>query len=222
MTVKVNGTAFADLFDPYVTGAKTCPAGEIFEGVVDIRDAYAPIEFGSKGADTNIHIDGVDVSNYFAAIGTAAYWPDPPFWAGQTYGNTAQRVEPATAQSEVGLSVDGQGLVTFKERTNNGVEVIIQSGNEIPPNIDPTDVEVRCVQNTGEGAFSNTLTDWVSLDGTTTIVGGMIYRISRTAVGTEQDTGTFTLEFREKTNPTRGTAGTFTSQVTATVTQQPQ
>ena len=83
MTVKSLGVAFANIFDPYIEGTKTCPAGKIIESGADIRNKYAPLSVGSKAANTGVKINGVDVSNYFAAKGTALYWdgtlnPLPP------------------------------------------------------------------------------------------------------------------------------------------------
>lgn len=74
MTITANGKTLANTFDPYVSGTKTCPAGEIYEGGTDIRNKYAPRSLGSKAANTGVLIGSTDISNYFAAKGSVTYW----------------------------------------------------------------------------------------------------------------------------------------------------
>lgn len=65
-------TDFDSLFDPYVQG--TSPSSGFPFGGPDFSTRYAPIEFGTKGPDVGYRTStGLDVSNLWAAFGTAVY-----------------------------------------------------------------------------------------------------------------------------------------------------
>lgn len=118
------GVDLDDLFDPYVSGTKTCPAGEYIYNGQDIRDRYAPLSTGIKRQDVGYKIDGVDITNYFAAKNTAVYWDgtlDPlPFSVnGQTQSSPI-----GSAIAEVLFYPDG----TIRQRINDasgGVETVL-------------------------------------------------------------------------------------------------
>ncbi|MGN0864362.1 MAG: hypothetical protein ACI4N1_13720 [Stenotrophomonas koreensis] len=63
---------FDDLFDPYVEGTKPPATGICVQGV-DLNQRYAPLSYGTKRADVGRRTGGVDVSNLWAAKGTAVY-----------------------------------------------------------------------------------------------------------------------------------------------------
>lgn len=62
-----------DLFDPYVSGQKSHDTAFRIDGV-DLSQRYAHIQFGQKRDDVGYRLgNGVDVSNLWAAKGTASY-----------------------------------------------------------------------------------------------------------------------------------------------------
>ena len=73
------GVAFADLFDPDIVGDGPTAPGYMVSGV---PLKFAAIKYGSKRADVGYAEAGVDVSNKWAAKGTAQYShviPDPGY-----------------------------------------------------------------------------------------------------------------------------------------------
>lgn len=68
-----NGVDFDDLFDPYVTGTVPADTGYKMPGGADLAGRYAPLSFGTKRADVGYSVDGEDVTNLWAAKGTALY-----------------------------------------------------------------------------------------------------------------------------------------------------
>lgn len=75
------GVAFADLFDPDVVGDGPTAPGYTVAGV---PLKFADIKYGSKRADVGYAESGVDVSNKWAAKGTATYLDPAPgyHWTG--------------------------------------------------------------------------------------------------------------------------------------------
>lgn len=67
---KSQGTDFDELFDPDIVGDGPQAAGYNSNGVA-IR--YAHIQYGTKRADVGYRVNGLDVSNLWAAKGTASY-----------------------------------------------------------------------------------------------------------------------------------------------------
>lgn len=194
-----DGRTLDEVFAPYEFGTKECPVGEMHIDGQDIRDRYAPLSTGDKAPDVNYHIDNIDISNYFAAFGTVSAWNNPESWNGQTF-------------SDGGTDENGGGRL-YLSVWNDG-NVVVYSGssgyreyerNPIPSTVSASNVEVRCVQNSGPGAITNTLSTWTPLTGLNSLAGEVEYRLS--VIG--ENTGNFTLEFREISNITRGTTGDF-------------
>ncbi len=70
---RVNGYDFDDLFDPYVSGP-TSQNTELRVDGIDLSQRYAHLQFGQKRADIGYRLaNGVDVTNLWAAKGTASY-----------------------------------------------------------------------------------------------------------------------------------------------------
>lgn len=68
--MKSKGIAFADLFDPDVMGDGPTAPGYMVNGV-PLR--FAALKYGTKRADVGYAENGIDVSNKWAAKGTAVY-----------------------------------------------------------------------------------------------------------------------------------------------------
>lgn len=198
-----DGRTLDDVFEPYDSGTKECPAGEMFINGQDIRDRYAPLSTGEKAPDVNYHIDNVDITNYFAEIGTVSTWIVPESWNGASFFDGG--VEGTGGR--IILRVNHQGTVTVFTGINTTYKEYER--NPIPANVSTTNVEVRCIQNSGEGAISNTLLNWVPLNGSTSNAGEVEYRL--TVVN--EHIGNFTLEFREISNNAEGTTGDFTFRI---------
>lgn len=60
------GVDFDDLFDPYAEGPFAADCGSMLAGT-DLSRRYAHIQYGSKRADVGHRINGMDVSNLWAA-----------------------------------------------------------------------------------------------------------------------------------------------------------
>ncbi len=156
MTIYAVGTELASKFDPYVEGTKTCPAGEIYRAGQDIRDLYAPLSVGSKGSDTGILIGNTDISNYFAAKGTASYWDgtlaDLPTNVSDTGSDNDK-----TAIVEIGFLNTGE----LRQRKNYPFsEVVIGSWDGIKANSTNTEVRFTLL----EGTLSiNSASTWSAL-----------------------------------------------------------
>ncbi|UNP28097.1 hypothetical protein [Lysobacter gummosus] len=68
--IKHQGLLFEDLFDPDIMGDGPV-AGRCFHNGQPLR--FAHIQYGRKRADVNFRVNNVDVSNLWAAKGTASY-----------------------------------------------------------------------------------------------------------------------------------------------------
>lgn len=200
-----DGVDFDSLFEQRITGDPTAPTtGLQTSAGSDIANRYVPLSFSGSQTPNLTYVqaaDGTDCKYIFAALGTVVRWPDPPFWSGKAYSDVA--VPPNTAR--VALRVGSTGQVDFLERT-----LVVDGGNPLPPDVSPSDVEVRCSQISGDVAISNSWQQgsnfiWLPLGG-----GGVVgsVQFQRSVFGTAQ--GLFNLEFREKSNPERGTQGQFT------------
>lgn len=71
--ILAGGVDLDSLFDLYTQGTVSAPTTGIRVGGTDIRTRYAPIAYGTKRANVGYRVNGVDISNYFAAKGTATY-----------------------------------------------------------------------------------------------------------------------------------------------------
>lgn len=114
------GVNFDDLFDPDINGdGPTAPA--LRRGAAPLR--YAALSYGSKRADVGYRAGGSDVSNLWAARGTAQY--DIPGLDGKALIASQQALtdEPTMgAQAAVTFNANGTWNVTAS--TNRGPSTI--------------------------------------------------------------------------------------------------
>ena len=120
---RINGIDFDDIFDPDVIGDG--PTAGLSVNNVLIK--YAHIQYGSKHADVGYSYAGSDVTNRWAAKGTAVY--ALPINNGAYYANSQSR---GTARIRFVLLADGTYQV---QRTAGaaGTSVVIASGTWLPP-----------------------------------------------------------------------------------------
>jgi len=97
---------FDDLFDPDIVGDGPTAPGYAVAGTA-LR--YAALSYGTKRANVGYSIGGVDVSNLWAAKGTATYAVTLGF-EGQEY--LASRESPATTTVTLTIKTDGNWSVT--------------------------------------------------------------------------------------------------------------
>lgn len=179
--IKVNGTLLSSLLDPYVEGTPSCPQGEIFEGGNEIAFEYAPIEFGSKGPNIGVKIDGVDISNYFAAAGTASYIETP--WDGIIYvASVRDQVNP-DGFAELFFRIKTDGTWEVYRDTSTAIGSVIASGAWLDSG-DPSSYEVLASYTTNktEGggggsdgvlSVSNDMSSYIAITATREIGAGL-------------------------------------------------
>lgn len=219
MTLRVvspTGQRWADLFDGYVEGPKTFPSNRIIELGTDVRDKYAPIIFGQKGPDVGVIIEetGLDVSNYFAAKGTAKYWPEPP-WDRQ-FSNAAQAITPNSATARLLFRLNSQGNLVVLAGNTSPTQLI----NErfIPAFANPADIEVRAFNFTGTGPLQNTMLNWTPLVNDPFVE----YKQTQSGVGSSFAETDMTVEARYIDRPTSGVSAVTTLRIDMTVQEVPQ
>jgi hypothetical protein len=121
---RTNGIDFDDIFDPDVIGDG--PTAGLSVNGVPIK--YAHIQYGSKHADVIYTYAGSDVTNRWAAKGTAVY--ALPINNGQYTANSQTR---GTARIRFALLADG----TYQVRRTTGADatsVVVASGTWLPAN----------------------------------------------------------------------------------------
>lgn len=112
------GTDFDSIFDPYQVGTKPANTGfRHADGTGDIANKYAPIAYGTKAGDVGYRTAaGVDVSNLFAAAGTAVYVANPLALNGQTYTATDYTLSGGSAK--LTLTIGSDGTYSIKDQNN--------------------------------------------------------------------------------------------------------
>lgn len=145
LAIYYSGTPLSSLFDPYVEGTKQCPAGEIFENGVDIRNKYAPAAMGSTRSGVGVKIGSTDIASYFSTKGSASYAKTP--WNGQTYhesmgsggyidiyiefhSNGTFEVKTSTSQGHVGTLGSGT-WISSAQASNYEIYAVTASSTKI-------------------------------------------------------------------------------------------
>lgn len=162
MSIRPNNIQLEDWLDPYVEGTPVCPAGAIFEGGEDIRTKYAPIEFGSKGPNLGVLIGGTtDISNYFAAKGTAIYIPPAP-WRNGTFTSVVGRDTGAPTYAKVVFEFLTSGIFNAYRNEDLG-EFLFFTGRYLPVGATSAQYEAICTLNDGSPLVLNELSSWTQL-----------------------------------------------------------
>lgn len=152
MTVgyKSVGVDFDDLFDPDIIGDGPSAAGYSVAGVA-LR--YAALSYGSKRANVGYSIAGVDVSNRWAAKGTAAYAVeglDGKKLAASDGAITNQST--VMASGTVKILNDGTWTVSTATSQGAGTVPLPNNGTWLPAGATVSDYEVEfSVTSSGSG-----------------------------------------------------------------------
>jgi hypothetical protein len=101
---------------------------------------YAHIQYGSKRADVGYRQNGQDVSNLWAAKGTAVY--SLPFNGHSFSGHVSARTnQTGTIQADAGIAIYGDG--TYRAYGGGtGVTQKVEDGRWLPVGANPADYEV--------------------------------------------------------------------------------
>jgi len=111
-----SGVDFVSLFDPDVIGDGPTAAG--YEKSDGSLLKYAALKYGTKGPDVGYRDSaGVDLSNYWAAAGTAQY--ALPI-NGQTFSAAVSGLQNKGATAQIGFTASTDGTYTVQKGTNNG------------------------------------------------------------------------------------------------------
>lgn len=163
--IKSNGVDLDDLFEPDVKGDGPAAPG-VQSGGVPRR--YAALKYGSKRANVGIANAGSDVSNLWAAKGTAIY--------GLSINGKSYTAKPTTAGSSSSATLQfNTNNSTFSVTDPNRSPTTVASGS-IPAGA--TQCRVTTTLASGApGSVFNQLSSFVSLTGSTL----------RTEVGNFQD-----------------------------------
>lgn len=161
-----NNINFDELFDPYVQGGQARTSGYAVNGNgPDLSTRYAPLAVGQKRADVGYLSGGVDVSNLWAAKGTATYSLG---FNGGYYARSALALtnQQGTVSASVGLIInsDGTWLITSSS-TRDGTRTEA-SGTWLPAGGSVGDYEVQfgvATSQGGGGSVSNSAPSYQNL-----------------------------------------------------------
>lgn len=130
-----NNVNFDDLFDSYVQGGQAPACGFTTPDGRDLSARYAPLSVGQKRADVGFSgLQGYDVSNLWAAKGTASY--SLPI-NGQSYSahNQARTNSSGTASATVTFILDASGIYRVLSSATGGGQgsnTEVASGSWLP------------------------------------------------------------------------------------------
>lgn len=113
------GVSFNDLFDPDIVGDGPTAPGYMVGGV---PLKFADIKYGAKRADVGYAEKGVDVSNKWAAKGTAQYShviPDPGYASVQANYPLSGGSGSSFCQVELAISSDGTWALSRYDSAGN-------------------------------------------------------------------------------------------------------
>lgn len=196
------GTDFDDLFDPDVMGDGPTAAGYSANGALL---KYAALSYGTKRADVGYSVAGVDVSNLWAAKGTAVYLTTVTSFDSSPNG--------AASTAVIAVIIDTQGRVIFS--ADHGGTLYYQSpvtagaGTGRTFRVSGTVTGIRNVNNngtftgkgavvayagTGTGTTANYDTGWQAADDTNPFI--RMQANSTGNYGMMQWLGTFKVEVK--------------------------
>lgn len=160
---RFQGVDFDDLFDQDIMGNGPSTPNLRGPGGVPLR--YAHIQYGSKRADVGRRQNGSDVSNLWAAKGTAQY--SLPF-NGQTFSshNQALTNSSGNALAAISLSINSDGTYQIREVAQGGGNNrnnIVASGTWLPAGASVGEFEVQFeTANVGAATISNAAPSYAS------------------------------------------------------------
>lgn len=132
--IQIDGADFDDLFDPDVVGDGPSAPALTVDGVAL---KYAALAYGTKLADIGIHQDHVDVTNLWAAKGTAVY-ALPFHGKGYARSAAASSGQTGTISASLGLVMMNDGTYSISgSGTGSG-----DSGRWLPNGASVADYEV--------------------------------------------------------------------------------
>lgn len=160
------GVDFDELFDPDVMGDGPAAAGISSNGT-PLR--YAALQYGTKRADVGYRVNGADVSNLWAAKGTAAYT------ISGLNGKHLQATEQAftnqgNVHAQVSLGIHADGTWSVNGGTSQGPfpQPAPTTGTWLPPGASVSDFEVwfeASVAGWGTAVFNNGAPGYVAVAG---------------------------------------------------------
>lgn len=147
------GVDFDDLFDQDIIGDG--PVAGFLKRADGSPLRYAHIQYGAKRADVNRRSGGLDVSNKWAAKGTASYVTDGGY-GGRLH---ASDVGASSAKATATFSFNANGTTAWKSETNGGqgggVWTRAQAGEY--------DILFTQVAANSEGFLQGTLNAWLAM-----------------------------------------------------------
>lgn len=160
--MKSKGIAFENLFDPDVIGDGPTAPGYMVNGV-PLR--FAALKYGTKRANVGYAENGVDVSNKWAAIGTAAY---SLAFDGRAYtANASSLTGSGSVRASLALNVRADGTWDIVRANIPGGTATLASGAWHTFGGVAGDYELQIdVTHTGGGTAagqSNSAANWVPL-----------------------------------------------------------
>jgi len=151
--MKSQGVLFSDLFDPDVIGDGP-KAGFDVSGV---PQHFAALKYGLKRANIGYAINGSDLSNLWAAKGTASYplsINGSTFFAAGSSGTTT-----STASVRFIITTSAGAWEVISQHTGGSSGTIVQASGVSPPGA--VSVQYSAVENAGSdpgGSITNTAT----------------------------------------------------------------
>jgi hypothetical protein len=187
------GVDFDDLFDPDVQGDGPA-ASFLTSGTVPLK--YAALTYGSKRADVGYKNNaGVDVSNLWAAKGTAVY--SLPI-NGQRFGVTEVVPPGQQGSASCRFRLTDTGEYRVIRSRSHGVPIADVVGTFVPPGSVAADFRVRyTITRTGGsavGAITNTAPSFVAIGATTDVT--VVVGPSGPASGTRNSFETVVIEIQ--------------------------
>ena len=158
---------FDDLFDPYIQGGQAPACGFSTPDGRDLSARYAPLSVGQKRADVGFSgVQGYDVSNLWAARGTATY--SLPFNGIRFSAHAAAKTNSsgsATASIQIVLASDGNYTITSSIVGGGlGSNTVVDQGRWLPTGASAAGYQVQfAADGLGSANFSASAGGFTSL-----------------------------------------------------------
>lgn len=160
---KAGGVNFDDLFDPDVVGdGSTAPPFK--SGGMPIK--YAAIQHGAKRANVGFRIDGVDVSNLWAAKGSATH--SLPF-DGQSF-NMPDTAPSGSLMARVTLAIKSDGSYSITGESQQSGATAFATGTWLPNGWNASQCAVQFIEShNANAAVTNGASSYSSTSSTRSI-----------------------------------------------------
>lgn len=156
--IKHQGIPFEDLFDPDIIGDGPIAHGCAHNGQ-PLR--FAHIQYGAKRPDVNFRVNNLDVSNLWAAKGTASYVSSGGV-PGKVMGSD---VGYPSAKASVSVTYHSNGTASWEGTAHGG-------GSGTWARSNPADYDILFTEQPGgttSGFLAGTLNQWLALSSSWTI-----------------------------------------------------